>query len=342
MSRGPSPRVPSSQASRAPLENTTCSTGRSLAAERAVNRVARLRNCERGRVQDHRRRAGRQGVRHQGRRDRLLQALGVDRHGAEAARRQGLDHGVHRRHLPGLHQRPVEHQRHRRGVRRRPAGADRVQVRAVESRPVQPGARDRRRLPPLGGPAEQVVGIGEELAGVVRAALLQVAPDPVHRLGRQGRAAHQVGIRCVVAGHAGQRHAVLAGGTGDLLDAVRPVGDAADQPDDHQPGVRDDLLGVDVDRQVVLQPHDVGEPQAGGVRRLPGARRGQGREVAVGGRQHHHFAGRLAEVDGLRPVVDRARAGGEKVHQEILVARFMAAGGFRLEPLRWRGSSRPE
>ena len=32
MSRGPRPRVPPSQAARAPLENTTCSTGRSLAA----------------------------------------------------------------------------------------------------------------------------------------------------------------------------------------------------------------------------------------------------------------------------------------------------------------------
>ena len=138
-----------------------------------------------------------------------------------------------------------------------------LEIRARQARPVQPGAQQRRRLAPGLVAAQQAGGVGEQLTGVVEAAVHQVLPEPVAGLGRQGAPGR------AAPGRADRRPAATASGMASsaarrdhLLQAVRPVAAAAEQAQDDQPRPADHLLDILVDRQRVAELQEVGEAQA--------------------------------------------------------------------------------
>ena len=149
-------------------------------------------------------------------------------------------------------------------------------------------------------------------------------PQPVQRLGRQVRHAGQFGVRLVVAGQQRQRDAVLAAGLGQLLDPVGPVAPPAQQPRDNQLRVSRDFLDIEIDGQVMAEMQQAGEPQARRVRILrqpPNLGLRQAGDFGVGGGQEDDVARRLAEIDGLRPVLDSPRLCGKKMHGPLRKAK---------------------
>ena len=133
-------------------------------------------------------------------------------------------------------------------------------------------------------------------------------------VGRQGRQAAQFRVGLVVAGQEGYRYSRLAAGTGDLVNAVAPVAATTEQAHDHQPGFGDNRIGIEIDRHVVAEVHQIGEAQIRiGVERRTGI--GKQRELGVGGAEENDVARRLSEIDRLRSVVDGTGLGGQKVHQ---------------------------
>ena len=104
----------------------------------------------------------------------------------------------------------------------------------------------------------------------------------------------------------------------DLVDAVRPVAAAAEQPHHDEARVPYDLVDVEIDRKVVRQAHQVGEPQAREIRAICGdgplACRGEHRDLAVGRREHDDLGRRLTEIDGLVAVRDYAALCRQQVH----------------------------
>ena len=174
--------------------------------------------------------------------------------------------------------------------------------------PRRPGLR------PLGLVADQRGGVGEQAPRVLRPAVDAVLPQPVAGFPGNRRERQQLRVRLIVAGQKRQRGAVLAARGRDLLDPVGPVAEPAEQPHHHQARARDHRFGVEVDREVVRQVHQVGQAQAGEVLGQIGPRRGQVGELAVGGREHHDGARALAQVDRLGTVRDTAGLGGEQVH----------------------------
>jgi hypothetical protein len=109
---------------------------------------------------------------------------------------------------------------------------------------------------------------------------------------------------------------MLAAGLGQALDAIGPIGAAAEQPRDHQSGLSD-LLHIQVDRQVVAEPHDRGESQGGSSRVVAAesrlGRREQG-DLGIGARQHDDVTRGLGKIDRARAVGDHPGFGGEQMH----------------------------
>ena len=183
-----------------------------------------------------------------------------------------------------------------------------------EARPVEAGAQQRRRLPPLRGPAQETRGVGQEVGGVLGPAVDAVLPQAVAGLGRHQAEAGELGVGLVVARHQGQRDVPAAAALDHLLDAVGPVAHPAQEPHHHQPGVADHGLDVEVHREVVGEVEQAGEAQAGDAVAQAGVGRGQRAELAVGGREHDDVARALAQVDGLAAVRDAAGLGRQEMH----------------------------
>ena len=138
------------------------------------------------------------------------------------------------------------------------------------------------------------------LAQVLRPALAEIAPQPAQvRLG-QRRQGIEPRVALVAARHGRQMEPAPARRGAELLQPVAPIVEAAEDADDHHPRPRRDRLGVEVDRERVLQA-----PSAPASRRLGIVvdaldRRRQRREVAVREGQHDDVRRRLGEVDRRR------------------------------------------
>ncbi len=109
--------------------------------------------------------------------------------------------------------------------------------------------------------ADQIAHQRQGGSRVVDPAMQEIAVQQVERVGGQGGEPRQLGVGAVVAGEQCERGAVGLGGDDQLLDPVRPVAAPAQQPDDHQPGMGQGLLDIEVDRERMLQLEQVGEPE---------------------------------------------------------------------------------
>ena len=170
------------------------------------------------------------------------------------------------------------------------------------------GARDRRGLLPAGGAAEQVGGVAQAVQRIVGAALRQVAPEAPAGFGVEAGEGVELRVRPVVSRQ--QRHRRFQ--RFQPLDAVGPVAAPAEQPHHHQTGAGEHALDMQVDREVVAERHDVGEPQRRGLPVLGKAfplGLGEQGEFGVGRAQDRDVARRLAEIDRLA-VLDRAGSCG--------------------------------
>ena len=268
---------------------------------------------ETGRVQDHVRRRIAERRRQDPGGDGFLQALQVDRQRIETAIPQRRNQRIHRFQVPRLDQRPVKGNRRDRRVRL-PLRADVAEVRRIETRPVQPGGQQRHRFVPGGIPADQGCGIAQKTVGIGRPAMHQVLPQAMRGVGGQGRLPRQVGIRLVVAGNRGEGDPLAAADRGDPFDPVGPVADAAEHPQHHQFCMGHDGIDIQVDRHVMFELQEIPEAEARHPVAGPFPGRRQRRKLGIGGRQHDDVAGRLAEIDGFRPVGDDSRRCREKMH----------------------------
>jgi hypothetical protein len=110
----------------------------------------------------------------------------------------------------------------------------------------------------------------------------------------------QLGIGLIVAGQQGERYVPLAAHGRELLDAVRPIADPAQEAHHHHFGPAHYPVRVEVNREVVAELHEVGEAQARQVvAERPGSSR-KVRKLRVGGREDQDVGRLLAEVDRLR------------------------------------------
>ena len=145
----------------------------------------------------------------------------------------------------------------------------------------------------------------------------QKTPESPICVGADGGIRGKLRVGLIVAGQEHEHRAGARAGLDDLLDPVGPVGLPAEQAHDDEPGLRDDLLAIEVDRGVVRELHEVGETHGGKRLAERPARRGQRGKLGVGGRQDDDVARGLPEVDGFTAVGDDARLGLEKVHWSV-------------------------
>ena len=75
-----------------------------------------------------------------------------------------------------------------------------------------------------------------------------------------------------------------------------------------------DGIDIQVDRHVMFELQEIPEAEARHPVAGPFPGRRQRRKLGIGGRQHDDVAGRLAEIDGFRPVGDDSRRCREKMH----------------------------
>ncbi len=83
----------------------------------------------------------------------------------------------------------------------------------------------------------------------------------------------------------------------DLVDAIAPVVEPAEQPDQHPARLGDDPLDIEVDRQRVLELGEPREPQRRQGLACRGVGGGRHVEVAVGEGQDHEVGRALPEID---------------------------------------------
>ena len=280
--------------------------------QRAAGDLRRARGEGRG-VEDHRRRGALQEPVQRGDRERVLERRHLDRHRRHPAREECLGQAIRRLRPAAQQQRAVEHERdHRRPLG--PERSDPVEARRGHAGPVQPRAQDGPRGGRCGGAVQHVGGVGQQARGVPGPALHEVGPERVVVLGADGGEPAQLRVGPVVAGQQRQRHAGLGQARRILLHAVGPVAPPAQHARDHQPRPRRAGVEVQVHRHRMAQVRQAREAQRR-ARGRAGMGVGEGGDLGVGGGEDHDVGRRLAEVDGLGPVVDGAGLRGEEVHQ---------------------------
>ena len=240
------------------------------------------------------------------RRDRrlVLEARHIDGGRGEALPGERLGEGLDRRAIVGEIVRAVENdERARRAGRSAAAGP-------LET----PERRDRRGSRRLFGVSDQGREIGEASAEIVGAALVEIAPDAVQPLGREGRGRLEPPIGAAVARKQRELDPAPTRQRRQFVDAVAPVVGAAEHARDDQLRLRAHALAIEVDRIGMAQRRETGEPQRR-LRRLErGVGAGQRVEVAVGKRQDDDVRRRLAEIDGFDRFVERADVYARDVH----------------------------
>ncbi len=158
----------------------------------------------------------------------VLEARHPDRQHIEAVGCEGRDQRVDRRQIGRLVERAIEDECRDRQT------LPPMRLRIAGARPIEAGMRKRYRLGRRVGAAEQRAGKPQEILGIGGPAFDQIAPEKMgdRRLDRAPAA--KIGIRPIVAGQESHRDASRPAQRRQALDAVRPIGLAAQQPDDDE------------------------------------------------------------------------------------------------------------
>ena len=260
-------------------------------------------------------------------RHRVLEAGDIDRQDVEPLPRHRLGQRLDGLGLAALHQRPVEHDRRQRprrrlryclarSVRAQRRSGSRPRSVSLDARQFQPARlqkrlRLRRPVPVRQDRAQRL----QKIFGIRRPALDEIAPQPVARLRRQRVVAVKPRVRLVVARHHDQMAAGRLGIGQQRVQPVGPVGRTAQNAHHHQLRVAKRPGDIGVDRHRMLQPQEVRQPQRRGSRAQPSGGTGQAGDLRIGRRQHDDVGRRLAEIDRLAAIVDRAFLGKEKMHE---------------------------
>ena len=171
------------------------------------------------------------------------------------------------------------------------------------------GWRRQRRV------TEDVIEEGERAAGILRAALDQVAPEAAAVFGRRSGVDLQRGVPAVFARYHDQPERAGAGERTQPLHAVGPIADAAHHADDDEFGLRYRRLQVEVDGKRVGEAAEIGEADSWCIGAPLHRRGGQRSKFGVRGGEKDDVAGRLAEIDGGIAVVDAGNVAGEEMHR---------------------------
>ncbi|VVB45120.1 hypothetical protein RHCH11_RHCH11_01569 [Beijerinckiaceae bacterium RH CH11] len=264
------------------------------------------------------------------RRRRVLQARRVERGHREVLRGQRVGKRDDRRAILGEHHRAVK------GDQRAALGRGQVAAGGL----VAAGRWQWFGLRPGCGMAERAVDPAERRADVVDAAVLEELPESPQVGDGQGRGFIEPRVLAVVAGQQREGDAVGPRDAGELVDAVAPVVEAAEQAHHDEARLRDDALDVEVDGIGMLELREAREAQR--QRALAHPRRGRdGAEIAVGEGEEDDVPGALAEVDSFVRLRQRAALGDEEVHQRAPASiRCCRKRGVIARPRSPRGSPR--
>ena len=249
--RGPKPALrgaPSVEARRpparpaAPARRATSSAVPSLSSSRAEKAVALRTTSKRRPPRKARKRRERRLVLEAGHKDaRDREALVAERSG------QRFD----RLEIVGEIDRAIEDDQ---GARRARPGLEAGAVKAAEGAD-RSGRRSVRRGADLGGEK------GEARRHVLRAALVEIAPDPLDRAALERRGLIEARVAAPVSGQQRQFDAAPARQRRQFVDAVAPIVRAAEHARDHKLGARAHLLEIEVDRERMAQRRERGDPQ---------------------------------------------------------------------------------
>ena len=183
----------------------------------------------------------------------ILQAADIERADIEALRVERARQSLDRREIGGEQIGAIEHDDGERASRH---------VRHAEFMNAMHG--DRLGGRPWSGASPARCGHEiERAARIFRTAFGEIAIEPgEHRVPHGGKL-REPRILAAIARQKRERHAGGAGGVGQLLGAVAPIIEPAEQADDHAAGAGDHLLDIEVDRHRVAEPGEIGEAQGG-------------------------------------------------------------------------------
>ena len=288
----------------------------------------RLRGGKTGGVEhDVRRRLAKQAAQRLCR-DRVFQTGNENRQGVQSLPGKPVHHGFHRFGSARLDQRAVETDRGDRCVFL-PMPRSAVERADTLARIPQAGLQQRHCFRRFLAIAQQMTALEQEIAGVLRTALDEIAMQHAAAIWRQGGIFRQFFIRLVVTGQHRQLDPVCDGYGMQPFQPVGPIAFAAEYADDDKPGTGNRLLGIDIHRHRMGKLHEIGEAYGWCVLVQIACRSCKAAQFGVCGRKKNKIGGRLAEIDGLFAFIDRAFLGQQQMHRRSLLAE----GGlqFRLD-----------
>jgi hypothetical protein len=125
-----------------------------------------------------------------------------------------------------------------------------------------------------------------------------------------GTAREQVRVFLKVAREHHQHLLPAFGQFDQLLDAIRPVGFAAQMVDDHHTRMLEHIADVKIDRCRLPQKADIGEPDLREAGAEPRHHARQQRQRRVGRTQHHDLSRSLIDPDDAFGIVDKTARNG--------------------------------
>ena len=169
----------------------------------------------------------------------------------------------------------------------------------------------------------------ERAAHVLRTAGGEEGIEPREHRAIDGGQLGEPRVVAAIAREKRQRNALRTRGVSDLLGAVAPIVETAEQPDDDAARAGDHLLDIKIDRHRVAEPRKIGEAER--RRRFPLRRPGSGEsaEVAVGEGEKDEVGARLAEIDGVFRLVKSSRLAHQEMHG---LAQNVGFDGGAIEP----------
>ena len=169
----------------------------------------------------------------------------------------------------------------------------------------------------------------ERAAHVLRTAGGEEGIEPRQRRAIDGGKLGEPRVLASVAREQRKWNALCPRGVGDLLGAVAPIVEAAEQADHHAARAGDHLLDIEIDRHRVAEPRKIGEAERRSSLAPRGPRSGERTEVAVGEGQEHEVGARLAEIDGGFRLVQSSRLAHQEMHG---LAQNLIFDGGAIEP----------
>ena len=171
---------------------------------------------------------------------------------------------------------------------------------------------------------------------IVAPALAEEREQAGKLVGRQGRSLIEARVGAILAGQDGERDGPFARHLRERLDAVAPPIEPAEQPDHDHLGVAADRVDPQIDRHRVTQFAQMRQPQARQPVLLRRVSRSETGKIAIGERQDHDLARRLAEIDRLDHVVETDGACLKEMHGYSSSALATASRSRPLRPITTR------